>query len=312
MNECLLCNEIFKNIIGLSTHITRFHKITSKKYYDKFLKTNNTCNLCKKQTKYISFSKGYRKFCTTNCYGRSLKNRIFSEEHKQKLSKASKGKLKSDEHKNNTSKGLKKYYKTHSNPFKGKHHTKESKEKIRRGHVGLKQTQEHKDKIGASITRYIERNGPNTSYKGRYTPQHVEKYIGDPSKIVYRSLWERAVFRRLDLNTEILKWGSEEIPIKYRSIDNKIHTYFPDIYFEEKLSNGKISKKIIEIKPNRQTQPPKELKKKTKRYFTEQYVWGINNAKWQAAKKFCDFNNIEFEIWTEYTLKSMGIRVNIT
>jgi hypothetical protein len=147
------------------------------------------------------------------------------------------------------------------------------------------------------------------SYRGKYKPQNQQKYIGDPSKIIYRSLWERAAFKYLDLNPNILKWGSEEIPIQYISIDRKTHTYFPDLFFEEKLTNGTIQRKIVEIKPQKQTKSPKEPKKKTKRYFIEQYVWGINNAKWDAAKKFCDFNKIKFEIWTETTLREMGIMI---
>lgn len=146
------------------------------------------------------------------------------------------------------------------------------------------------------------------SYKGHYLPKNKEKYIGDISKIVYRSLWERATFKYLDLNPNILKWGSEEISIKYRSIDAKTHLYFPDLYLEEKLLNGGLVKKIIEIKPKRQTMPPKESKRKTRRYFAEQYVWGINNAKWFAAKNFCEHNNIVFEIWTEDKLKDLGIK----
>jgi len=31
------------------------------------------------------------------------------------------------------------------------------------------------------------------AYKGKYTPKHPEKYIGDVKKIIYRSLWERKI-----------------------------------------------------------------------------------------------------------------------
>ena len=32
---------------------------------------------------------------------------------------------------------------------------------------------------------------PTASYKGRFTPQNKDKYLGNVRKIVYRSNWER-------------------------------------------------------------------------------------------------------------------------
>lgn len=145
MEECLICNKKIMTVLGLCSHFTRLHKITSNDYYDKFFEKNNFCVFCQKETKYKNLVKGYQKFCSIKCYGLSLKNRIFSEDHKRKLSKASKGKLKSKEHKTNTSKGLKKYYKTHINPFKDKHHSLLTKEKQRYKKLGVSLTQEHKN-----------------------------------------------------------------------------------------------------------------------------------------------------------------------
>ena len=58
------------------------------------------------------------------------------------------------------------------------------------------------------------------TYKGRYTPENPKKYIGDPSKIVYRSSWERRFMIYCDRNPLILSWASEElaIPICHQSI----------------------------------------------------------------------------------------------
>jgi len=33
------------------------------------------------------------------------------------------------------------------------------------------------------------------SYKGKYRPENPKKYKGDPTNIVYRSLWERKFMR---------------------------------------------------------------------------------------------------------------------
>ena len=76
------------------------------------------------------------------------------------------------------------------------------------------------------------------SYKGIYKPTYPKKYIGDPNRIVYRSLLERRMMVYLDKNDAVEFWASEEVPIIYRSpIDYRIHRYFPDFIF--KLKNGK-------------------------------------------------------------------------
>ena len=118
------------------------------------------------------------------------------------------------------------------------------------------------------------------SYKGRYRPSNPKKYKGNPSNIVYRSLWERKFMVYCDNHTKILEWGSEEIMLPYRSpIDNKIHRYFPDFYIKVKESNGKIKRYIIEIKPKKQTIEPKVKKRKTKGYIYEVYEYAKNQAK---------------------------------
>ena len=110
------------------------------------------------------------------------------------------------------------------------------------------------------------------SYKGRYSPSHPRKYKGNPSNIIYRSLWERKFMVYCDLNQNILEWGSEEIVIPYRSpIDNRVHRYFPDFYVKLKETTGKTKKYIIEVKPKRQTKPPSRPKRQTKGYLREVY-----------------------------------------
>jgi len=49
------------------------------------------------------------------------------------------------------------------------------------------------------------------SYKGKFRPKNPNKYKGNPSNIIYRSLLERRFMVYLDNNPSILKWQSEEI-----------------------------------------------------------------------------------------------------
>lgn len=141
------------------------------------------------------------------------------------------------------------------------------------------------------------------SYKGKYQPTNPQKYRGDYSKIIYRSLWERKFMKYCDLNENILEWGSEEIALAYRSpVDNKIHRYYPDFYIKVKESSGEIKKCIIEIKPKKQTVEPIPQKRKTKGYIFEVVEYAKNQAKWKAAEEFCKDRQWEFKVLTETEL----------
>jgi hypothetical protein len=141
------------------------------------------------------------------------------------------------------------------------------------------------------------------SYKGKYKPSYPQKYKGDPTNIIYRSLWERKFMVYCDNNNRILEWGSEEIALPYRSpVDNRIHRYFPDFYIKVKESNGEIKKYLIEIKPLKQLSPPQKPKRQTKQYLYEAYEYAKNQAKWKAAREFCEDRQWQFKVITEKEL----------
>ena len=143
------------------------------------------------------------------------------------------------------------------------------------------------------------------SYKGKYYPSFPRKYKGDPTNIIYRSLWERKFMVYCDKNQNILEWASEEIAIPYRSpIDNRVHRYFPDFYMKVKETNGRIKNYVIEVKPAKQTKPPKKPKRQTKGYIREAYEYAKNQAKWKMAREFCADRQWEFKVVTE---KELGI-----
>ena len=144
------------------------------------------------------------------------------------------------------------------------------------------------------------------SYKGKYKPSYPQKYKGDPTNIIYRSLWERKFCVYCDLNENVLEWASEEIQIKYFDpTTKKVRRYFPDFYIKYLDKDGKIRKAIIEIKPLKETQEPVRKKgKSNKTLIYETLTYVKNQAKWQAAKEFCSDNLFEFRIMTE---KELGI-----
>jgi hypothetical protein len=144
------------------------------------------------------------------------------------------------------------------------------------------------------------------AYRGKFTPKNKDKYVGDYTNITYRSLWERNTFRWIDANNDIVKWNSEEVVIPYRcATDNKMHRYFIDLWFKTK--DGKTY--IIEIKPKSQTTPPKSPARRTRKYISEAMTYAKNQSKWMAATEFAKDNGITFQVWTEDTLKGLGIKI---
>ena len=144
------------------------------------------------------------------------------------------------------------------------------------------------------------------TYSGRYRPKNVGKYEGNVSNIKYRSLWERQVMRWLDDNQSVIGWNSEEVVIRYRcKTDGQTHKYFTDFFI--RMKDGK--KYLIEVKPKNQTTPPKEPKRKTKRYLKEVMTYAKNISKWESAKVYAQKNGMIFQIWTEDTIKGLGIKL---
>ena len=141
------------------------------------------------------------------------------------------------------------------------------------------------------------------SKKSIYRPSFPQKYNGNVSNIICRSNWERKFCKWCDTNPNILEWSSEELWIRYISpVDNKSHRYFPDFIIKVKESDGKVKRYLIEVKPKKQTNPPVQKKKSKKSYIYECTTYAVNQAKWKAAKEWCDDRKIEFKLITEEEL----------
>ena len=138
------------------------------------------------------------------------------------------------------------------------------------------------------------------SIKSRFKPLHPSKYKGDPNNIICRSSWERKFCQWCDKNSCIIYWASEEISIPYISPkDNRVHRYYPDFLIKVKEKNAKIKTYVVEVKPKKQTIPPKRKTKLTKSYLYERVTYEVNQAKWKAAGEYCKDPRIEFKIVTE-------------
>jgi len=138
------------------------------------------------------------------------------------------------------------------------------------------------------------------AYSGTFRPTNPQKYVGDHRNIIYRSSWEARLMNWLDKNPSIVSWASEEIIIPYISpVDGRYHRYFPDFLVKVKDKDGKNKTMLLEVKPKKQTKPPEQQRRVTKRYITEVATWGVNQSKWKAAEEYCKDRGWEFRIITE-------------
>lgn len=80
--QCKLCNRSFSNINGFQVHINRTHKLSTIRYYDTYLKSDNEgrCLECGNKTKFIGLRLGYRTFCCCKCAQKSSETRDKSKQ----------------------------------------------------------------------------------------------------------------------------------------------------------------------------------------------------------------------------------------
>jgi hypothetical protein len=153
----------------------------------------------------------------------------------------------------------------------------------------------------------IKKNKPSGKSKyrqGYYILNNPEKYIGDPSKIIYRSSWEYRFCKYCDDSENVIKWSSEPVGIKYISpIDQKEHDYFIDFYLKIRKGNGEVEY-LVEVKPEASLAKPvmesgSQTINRIKNYNHNLKTWIINRAKFIAAKKYAEIKGYKFAIITE-------------
>ena len=136
--------------------------------------------------------------------------------------------------------------------------------------------------------------------QGFFEPNHPEKYTGT-HPIVYRSGLEKSAMSFFDENSSVIEWRSETLIIPYiKPTDGRVHKYYTDFLVHIRDGKGIVRKFVIEVKPYKQTIPPKTGgNKKPKTLLMEQLNFAINVAKWDAAKEWCKKNGYTFSMVTE-------------
>lgn len=169
----------------------------------------------------------------------------------------------------------------------------------------------------------------NSNYnQGNYIPKYKDKVIklNTQGGVYYRSSWEKRIMTWLDNSPNIVKWGAEcmRIPYQMTHFENgdarvKEHSYYPDFYYEIKLSDGNIDRVIAEVKPmkeykmvidlseNKLEVPDKGLKK-LKNFEYDLKMAYKNKNKWETMINWCNLKGYKFIVITEQHLKKLGVR----
>lgn len=162
--------------------------------------------------------------------------------------------------------------------------------------------------------------------QGYYNVKNVDKYIGDPNQVIYRSSWEFAFCKYCDASPSVIRWSSEPIKIPYYDRVSKLEecqklgldpnnpanwevkNYNTDFWFQLDRGDGNTEKIFVEIKPSYKLKKPipplKDAPLKEHRKFNKaakEYL--INEAKFAALKEWAERNGSKFYVFTEQTLE---------
>ena len=143
-----------------------------------------------------------------------------------------------------------------------------------------------------------------------YHPINKEKYVGKVGYCVCRSSWEHIFCKWCDKNENILSWASEPLSIPYIDKTQKDYKgqfkkrrYFPDFLCKIRNSKGGVDIWLVEIKPFKETLPPKPGHNKSRKtQIYEAKTYAVNSQKWISAKAYCRRKNWKFKILTEKQL----------
>lgn len=176
-------------------------------------------------------------------------------------------------------------------PWLGRNHTEETKNKLsvvrneyyetHEGYwKGKNLSLETCEKISETrAQRWIDGDYNGSFAKGKIYSKKMN------CELYYASSWEKAYMEYLDNLDNVKSIKKDKLRIKYIDGNNHKRNYIVDLIIE--YING--SKFLYEIKPA---------------YFVD---YKINQLKFAAARKYCEENNMIFEVLTEVELKKMGI-----
>ena len=154
-----------------------------------------------------------------------------------------------------------------------------------------------------------------SAHKGWYRIVNQDKYrqpldesmqSSKPGYVKYKSSLELRAIQYADAHPGVKWWSLEPFCIYYiKPTDGKVHRYFPDLLINQ---NGNLI--LIEVKSSDEVKQPCKPRgtgtraaRAVMNYNNALMTYYINQAKWAAARKFCQEKNMHFCILTERDLK---------
>ena len=136
--------------------------------------------------------------------------------------------------------------------------------------------------------------------QGKFQIQNPNKYVGKGTP-TYRSSWEHTFMNFCDNNPNVLQWASEALHINYRNpFTGKNTIYVPDFLIIYQDKNGQRRGEVIEIKPS------KETTMEGARSMRDKAAVALNMYKWEAARKFCAAQGLNFRVVNEADIYHQG------
>jgi hypothetical protein len=256
---CKICNKKFNKLLGLSTHIFKFHNLKSKDYYDSYLLNNNQncCVICNKITSYRNLGVGYLEHCSIECRNnnKEIKHNYWlgKKQSAEQISKRLKNTNQIDKEEKKKKTLLLKY--GYDNPSKipaskvklsilsknsKKPRTDEWQQKIinsKRKNGTLNHSETTKKKLSDSISNYYLNNLDREKYLHQTGNKNF--ITGWYNNLFFRSSLELSFLHR-NKHKKIVSCETNEYKVEY--IKNGLtKCYYPDFY------DGSF---IYEIKPS--------------------------------------------------------------
>lgn len=145
--------------------------------------------------------------------------------------------------------------------------------------------------------------------QGYYRVLNIDKYVGDLTKVIYRSSYEKTFYHSLDTDPIVILWCVEpqQLRIRYwNPVKRKWSYYYPDAFCVKKVGEQEI-KCLLEIKPksklNKPLQPNTRDSKKIASFKRKMDEYNVIDAKRKAAVAFCKIRGFEYVFITERTVK---------
>lgn len=236
--NCRICGKECLNCKSLSSHLRYKHNTNLKDYYDSYFKeeNENKCLVCGKLTSFISFNKGYTKYCSIQCnhsteeFKNKIREGMKNSEHWQQV-------LKSEEYRKSLSEGHK-----NGNYVQNVMKTKKYKDNMRKSvlnsekWIKSQQDPERKNKLSIIASKRAENGEMFVKYKFENK--------------TFSSSYELAYYIWLKDNNINFIYQADSIPFDFYGVtkhyvpDFKINDRLVEIkgihFFENKDPNGKM------------------------------------------------------------------------